>query len=358
MIRKIRRNEILTKVDGLSAKERKAYQKRVGEWLQLHSDRLLTMAERPMAKSQNIVRLSSRWSEEDCKALHEGVVLLSALTGQADTWLPSQLYIVAATRAIKKTVEVLKQFTVHSAQFTVGSNVQKVQGSKNTKSNPNNKNTPKPQTSKGSKENVLPSPQGGAGGRLPVRPKHIDQYVHLLPQATQERASHYRELMRQLDEARENLRLLMNDPKASAQSREQWAKTITRLDKQIGYINRELDREWDKVVAEGRVMVDDLGNARVIGDSSQFTVLRANLSGEQSSEHNSQLQPQIPKDDKKKAASIRKWLIDKRHAKTEEQQKKWREKYDEMVSLGGKESVTDKVHEAAEFYGVELAISN
>ena len=311
-----------------------------------------------MAKSQNIVRLSSRWSAEDCKALHEGVVLLSALTGQADTWLPSQLYIVAATRAIKKTVEVLKQ-------FTVGSKVQKIQGSKNTKSNPNNQNsqsnpnnqtTPKPQISKGSKENVLPSLQGGAGGRLPVRPKHIDQYVHLLPQATQERASHYRELMRQMDEARENLRLLTNDPKASAQSREQWAKTITRLDKQIGNINRELDREWDKVVAEGRVVVDDLGNARVIGDSSQSTVLRAELSGEQSSEHNSQLQPQIPKDDKKKAANIRKWLIDRRHAKTEEQQKKWREKYDEMVSLGGKESVTDKVREAAEYYGVELAI--
>lgn len=347
MIRKIRRNEILTKVDGLNAKERKAYLKRVGEWLQLHSDRLLTMAERPMAKSQNIVRLSSRWSAEDCKALHEGVVLLSALTGQTDTWLPSQLYIVAATRAIKKTVEVLKQFTVHSAQFTVGSNVQKVQGSKNTKSNPNNQNTPKPQSSKGSKEKVLPSLQGGAEGRLPVRPKHIDQYVHLLPQATQERASHYRELMQQMDEARENLRLLMNDPKASAQSREQWAKTITRLDKQIGNINRELDREWDKVVAEGRVIVDDLGNARVKSEAVQSN---------QSNPNTQSNQPDPA--DKKKAASIRKWLIDKRNAKTEEQQKKWREKYDEMVSLGGKESVTDKVREAAEYYGVELAIRN
>ena len=59
-------------------------------------------------------------------------------------------------------------------------------------------------------------------------------------------------------------------------------------------------------------------------------------------------------ENQRKSALIRKWLIDKRNAVTDEQKQKWMQKYKEMVKLGGEDAVTDKVREAAEYYGVKL----
>ena len=66
------------------------------------------------------------------------------------------------------------------------------------------------------------------------------------------------------------------------------------------------------------------------------------------------------KDEKKKtenarkAALIRKWLIDTRNANTDEQKKKWSAKYKEMVKLAGMDSVTEKVLEAAKYYDINI----
>jgi hypothetical protein len=105
---------------------------------------------------------------------------------------------------------------------------------------------------------------GRAGGVSLVRPRHIDQYVHLLPEATQKRAAMYGELMREFDLSREKLRIVMEDPHASDMDREQWAKRVSKLDEQIGAIRKELDREWEKVAASGRVVVDELGMAHLV----------------------------------------------------------------------------------------------
>ena len=59
-------------------------------------------------------------------------------------------------------------------------------------------------------------------------------------------------------------------------------------------------------------------------------------------------------DNARKAALVRKWLIDTRNAKTDDQKKKWIAKYKEMVKLGGDDTVTDKVLEAAKYYDINL----
>ena len=64
-------------------------------------------------------------------------------------------------------------------------------------------------------------------------------------------------------------------------------------------------------------------------------------------------------DNQRKAALLRKWLIDTRYGnkdaeKRSKQQEKWKEKYLEMVRLGGMEAVTEKVREAAKHYEIDL----
>ena len=59
-------------------------------------------------------------------------------------------------------------------------------------------------------------------------------------------------------------------------------------------------------------------------------------------------------DNARKAALIRKWLIDTRNAKTDEQKKKWIAKYKEMVKLAGVDSVTGKVLEVAKYYDINI----
>jgi hypothetical protein len=176
-----------------------------------------------------------------------------------------------------------------------------------------------------------------------VRPRHIDQYAHLLPEKTQEKAAQYGPLMRELDSAREKLRLLTDDKHSSAKDREAWAKKIAAIDKQVKAIRTELDREWDNLVKKGGVAMDDLGNVRVIEGQSRGQVPGSATAG--TSPHDCLA---------KKAALLRKWLIDKRNAKTEKQKEKWLKKYQEMVSLGGEDTVTDKVREAAKYYEVDL----
>ena len=184
---------------------------------------------------------------------------------------------------------------------------------------------------------------------VPARPKHFDQYAHLLPQKTQERIAKYGPLMRELEETREKERLLMDDATASAADRERVAKHIAAIDKELGAIRREADQEWDKLVQSGRVVVDDLGNARVMEEGR----------GEKEDDSAISHQPSdLTPEQKARRRDLRKWLVDTRRgngATREEYVKKWKENFREYLTLeGGKAFEDAKILEAARHYGIKL----
>jgi hypothetical protein len=194
---------------------------------------------------------------------------------------------------------------------------------------------------------------------VPARPKHIDQYVHLLPKATQERAAGYGELMRQLGEARDNMQLLMDDDHASAKSREQWAKQATRIDKKIRAIREELDREWEKVAESGRVVIDGLGMAHLVPTSQCNAAQNGN--GISAGEEGGEQEPVgLTSEQKKRRRELRKWLIDLRRGKEGKDREKrieqWRENWKEYLTLEPREKALEdeKILEAAKHFGIDL----
>ena len=407
MIRKIRREEYLKGYGAMSDGERKDYLKRVGEWLADEGRRLLEATERPMAKAQNIVLLSARWKEQEVTMFAEGARLLSALMDVADTWLPTQLYAKSAYRATRQIVAVLSEISRFNVQGSSGSNLKPANLKPETKSNggaaalynlgpksaagaaagkqggtPSLKiQTPplappleqelKPQTS-----NLKPQ----ASGAVPARPKHIDQYVHLLPEKTQERAKQYGPLKREIEAARENMRLLMNDPHSSAADREKWAKLAARNDEKIAKINAELDREWEKVAATGRVVVDDLGMAHLLPAEGEaepaLTQQETQPEAEKQGQDAESQEPLAlnPEPENRKAAAekratekaeakqaedakrrdyLKKWLRDTRTNPSDERRKQWTKNCKELLALGGE--MTESIRKAGEYYGVDLA---
>ena len=188
---------------------------------------------------------------------------------------------------------------------------------------------------------------------VPARPKHIDQYVHLLPKATQERASQYGDLMRQLGEARDNMQLLMDDDHASAKSREQWAKQATKIDKKIRALKEELDREWEKVAESGRVRVDALGNAFLTPDGESLGTAADGEGGEQKP-------VELTSEQKKRRRDLRKWLIDLRRGKEGKDREKrieqWHVNWKEYLTLEPREKALEdeKILEAAKHFDINI----
>ena len=403
MIKKILVRDYLKGIDDMTAEERKAFVGRVGEWLVRDGMRLMTLTDRPMARSQSLMTITMRWTSEDCKAMTEGISLMSALVGVADTWLPTQIYMKSAYRAVRQVVTVLTDFSKekvnglnllvnpatgvpmpktnntttsgrgaaapynHEPKRAAGAGAGKPQAlpaaavaKRNTK---NTETTEK--VGSGVAGVIQPSAisHQPSSAVVPVRPKHIDQYVHLLPKATQERASQYGELMRQLGEARDNMQLLMDDDHASAKSREQWAKQATRIDKKIRALKEELDREWDKVAESGRVVIDDLGMAHLV-PTSQCNAAQ-NGDGESSGtvadgEGGEQEPVELTSEQKKRRRELRKWLIDLRRGKEGKDREKrieqWRVNWQEYLTLEPKEKALEdgKILEAAKHFDINI----
>ena len=381
MIKKILTREYLKGYGDMTDDERKAFDGRVGEWLSKHGTRLVTMTNRPMAKSQNLMTLTTRWTVEDCRAVEDGILLMSALMKVADTWLPSQIYMRSAFRAVRQMVGVL----IDSAKWKVnGLNllVDPVTGAPTTKTGNTVTGQPKnplptiktvgreydaaTDTVKAQRE-VVPAHQPSAvshqpsSGLVPARPRHIDQYVHLLPKTTQERAEKYGPLMRELDEMREKQRLLLDADGVGDRDREAVAKRIVAIDKEIGGIRRELDAEWEKLVKSGRVVVDDLGMARVIEsehgkvDSEKSAAAQFSDTEHQSSSINSQTS--LTSEQKARRRELRKFLTDTRrgNGKTrEEHVDKWQEAWKEYLTLEPQEAAMkdEKILAAMEHYGI------
>lgn len=439
MIKKILVRDYLKGYDEMTAEERKAFVGRVGEWLLSDGTRLLTLTDRPMAKSQNLVTITARWTAEDCRAMAEGISLMSAMVAVADTWLPTQIYMRSAYRAVRQVYIILNSLVGVGVKGKAdGLNVAinpitgapmlppKVVMRGNGKTSetaarlqgkgwqghlqpvPAMKKLPKaeqmtkhPGIEKGSgvalqplaksaagagagKPQALPSSVAGTDqtekplpmiktvGKeydaatdtvrvqcavVPARPKHIDQYVHLLPKATQERAAEYGELMRQLGEARDNMRLLMDDDHASAKSREQWAKQVTSIDKKIRAIREDLDREWEKVAESGRVRTDAFGNAFLVPDGESSGTVADGDGGEQEP-------AELTSEQKKRRRELRKWLIDLRRGKEGKDREKrieqWRMNWQEYLTLEPREKAMEdeKILEAAKHFGIDLEVKS
>ena len=395
-----------------ATEERKAFVGRVEEWLASDGARLLTLTDRPMARNQSLMMITTRWTAEDTKAVTDGIMLMSAFVGVADTWLPTQIYMKSAYRAVRQIYVILNSL--------IGVDVKGKADGLNVAINPitgapmpktNNTTTsergaaahynhePKRAAGAGAgKPQALPTPVGAGAvsspsakqqgteaaqtekplpmiktvGKdydaatdtvrvqcavVPARPKHIDQYVHLLPKATQERAAGYGELMRQLGEARDNMQLLMDDDHASAKSREQWAKQATKLDKKIRALKEELDREWEKVAESGRVVIDDLGMAHLV-PTSQCDAAQNGTAAD--GEGGNQEPVELTSEQKKRRRELRKWLIDLRRGKEGKDREKrieqWRVNWLEYLTLEPKEKALEdeKILEAAKHFGIDI----
>ena len=389
MIQKISNNDYMKRVDNMSAQERQSLKDRMSRWLSSGGRSLAVLSEHPSSLLQNAMQVCVSWNDMQCQAWNEGARLMTAFIGKQETWLPDKLYAVSAKRSIRKMFSVLKEEEAKmrdAGPVRPGKNtpsaaekplIAKIENPKATQAVstgnpssdvtcqtggepsvilPNMQNTAKEEPLDGTVQGtgavaVQPLPSGEK--QVPARPRHIDQYVHLLPAKTQERAAQYGPLMRDMEAARENLRLLMDDEHSKASDRERWAKTITKIDAQVKSIRKELDDEWDKLVQSGRVVVDDLGNARVVPVSGT----PENGAGSTSQETEN---TELTKEQKDAIKPLRAWLRDNRGPKEPGEKHdayvaRWKEKYKEMVKIGGKGTVTEAVAKAAKLYGIDLA---
>ena len=442
MIKKILVRDYLKGYGDMTTEEREAFVGRVGEWLTSDGARLLEITDRPMAKSQSLMTITTRWTAEDAKAVTDGIMLMSALVGVADTWLPTQIYMKSAYRAVRQVYTILNSLigvgvkgkadglnvainpitgapmlppkVVTRGNGKTSETAARLQQGKGWQGHlqpvPAMKKLPKaeqmtkhPGIGKGSgvalqplaksaagagagKPQALPASVAGTDKQekplpmiktvgteydaatdtvrvqcavVPARPKHIDQYVHLLPKATQERAAGYGELMRQLGEARDNMQLLMDDDHASAKSREQWAKQATKIDKKIRALKEELDREWEKVAESGRVVIDDLGMAHLVS-TSQCDAAQNGDGTTADGDGGEQEPAELTSEQRKRRRDLRKWLIDLRRGKEgkdrEKRIEKWRVNWEEYLTLEPKEKALEdeKILEAAKHFGIDI----
>lgn len=380
MIKKITTGEYLKDYRTMTAQEREAYRKRVGEWLRTAGERLLALTDRPMAKSQNLMSMSARWAKEDCEAAHEGAVLLTALMAVTETWIPSQLWVKSAWRAVRKLTESLS-LTLPEREGTAGAQgnghaesaeMRRKAGAQGTINKDKQNDKPSKTQKEISAVSVISAGQKNIpatesqGTLVPIRPKHIDQYAYLLPKGMQERAGAVRGLLRELDWTREKMRLLMEDVNTKPDARAAWAKRATKIDATLKGIYKELDAEWEKLVKSGRITVDALGNASlspdpspkgrgVITDGGQEAGASTPLPvGEWMGER------PLTSEQKARRRELRKWLIDLRRGKEGEAREKrieqWKENWKEYLTLEPLELALkdEKVVAAAAHFGIDI----
>ncbi len=386
MIRQIQANEYMKRVASMTEAERLDLAKRVGEWLSSSAKLLIPHTNDPLARMQNVMQMGAAWDDRTQDAFNEGVRLLTPFMAVADTWLPTMIYTKAARRCIFNMIEVLRthapklKATPQSVPDRVPSQKprQKQQAQAPT-ANPQNPSTTqkrKPgrprKLTKAEEQAALtpnlfaPNANKSANGTIssPVvpRPKHIDQYVYLLPERTQIRAAQYGPLMRELEQARSNMKLLIDDPHAKPSERERWAKTAVKVDNQIAAIRRELDAGWANLVDTGRVIIDDMGMAHIIdpetgkiADPKPAVVLPADDAQEKPKEQpkpKEKPKPLTPEEKTKRISYLQKWLRDPRATATEERKKQWEENAHELLHLGG--TLSDAMVKAGEHYGAKI----
>jgi len=358
MVKRIQSNEYLKRYDNMTSQEREEYESRVGQWLSDNADMLAEKGDCFEARMQNVQQVSTSWNDQECLAFEDGVRLLSAMVPTTDTWLPDMLYIKSAKRSIKRMIEILSAVTKPVVEVGKTGDVDTASETVTEEQQQNIIEKYSVDEKPEKQPDIVDSFQGNAGDGaitgdsqngeaqvdiVPARPKHIDQYVHLLPQKTQEHAALVQGLYRELEEARQKLDLLMNNKTSSAADRETWAKKATKCDNTLRKIFDELDAEWAKLVKAGRVVVDDLGNARVISSPQKDEAQEpAELTSEQ----------------KARRRELRKWLTDTRRgngAGREDRVKQWKVNFKEYLTLEGNKAFEDeKIIEAAKHYEIDM----
>lgn len=388
MIRQIQANEYMKRVASMTEAERLDLAKRVGEWLSSSAKLLMPHTNDPLARMQNVMQMGAAWDDRTQDAFNEGVRLLTPFVAIADTWLPTMIYTKAARRCIFNMIEVLRthapklKATPQSVPDRVPSQKprQKPQAPEPTEKpqNPSTTQKRKPgRPRKLTKEeeqaaltpnlfapNANKSANEATSSPVIPRPKHIDQYVYLLPERTQIHAAQYGPLMRELEQARSNMKLLIDDPHAKPSERERWAKTAVKTDNQIAAIRRELDAGWANLVDTGRVMVDDMGMAHIIdpktgqiADPKPVVTVPSDDAQEKPKEQpkpKEKQKPLTPEEKAKRISYLQKWLRDPRATATEERKKQWEENARELLHLGG--TLSDAMVKAGEHYGAKIPI--
>ena len=388
MIRQIQANEYMKRVASMTEEERLDLAKRVGEWLGSSAKLLMPHTNDPLARMQNVMQMGAAWDDRTQDAFNEGVRLLTPFMAVADTWLPTMIYTKAARRCIFNMIEVLRthapklKLTPQSVPDRVPSQKpgQKPQTPEPAAKpqNPSTTQKRKPgrprKLTKAEEQAALtpnlfaPNANKSANGTIssPVvpRPKHIDQYVYLLPERTQIRAAQYGPLMRELEQARSNMKLLVNDPHAKPSDRERWAKTAVKIDNQAAAILRELDAGWANLVETGRVIVDDMGMAHIIdpktgqiADPKPVVTAPSDDAQEKPKEQpkpKEKPKPLTPEEKAKRISYLQKWLRDPRATATEERKKQWEENARELLHLGG--TLSEAMVKAGEHYGAKIPI--
>lgn len=357
MVRKIQGNEYLKRYDNMTAQEREAYESRVGQWLSGNAEMLTEKIDVFEARMQNVLQVSTAWNDQECHAFEDGAHLLSALVPTADTWLPDMLYAKSAKRAIRQMIMTLSAVGNEAKEEPAEGTAMETQAvAEEPAAETNTTNVSDAMSVNAGIEPAAPFQADAGDGNItggdnqgeaqvdlvPARPKHIDQYVHLLPQKTQEHAALVQGLYRELEDARQKLDLLMNDKTSSAADREAWAKKATKCDNTLRKIFDELDAEWEKLVKSGGIVVDDLGNVRVLPAGEAADTEPAELTSEQ----------------RARRRDLRKWLVDTRRgngAGREERVKQWYENFREYLTLEGDAAFKDeKILEAIKHYGIDM----
>lgn len=376
--------------------ERLALDKRVGEWLKTAPKILQPCADAPLARMQSVMQVGGGWNDAEQEAFMEGVRLLTSFMTTADTWLPTMIYTKAARRCILNMIEVLHthapklKATPQSVPDRVASpKPEKTQVKEaqtlfapkpSLPTNPTTSTQPtdKPKNKVGRPRKMTKEEEQAAlsnnlfapnenklaneATSSPVipRPKHIDQYVYLLPERTQIRAAQYGPLMRELEQTRSNMKLLIDDPHAKPSERERWAKTAVKVDNQIAALRRELDAGWANLVDTGRVVVDDMGMAHIIdpetgkiADPKPVVTAPSDDAQEKPQEQPKEKpKPLTPEEKTKRISYLQKWLRDPRATATEERKKQWEENAHELLHLGG--TLSDAMVKAGEHYGAKI----
>ncbi|MCI6829663.1 MAG: hypothetical protein MR924_10460 [Prevotella sp.] len=382
MIRQIQANEYLKRVASMTEVEKLALAKRVGEWLETAPKLLQPCADAPLARMQSVMQVGGEWNDAEQEAFMEGVRLLTPFMAIADTWLPTMIYTKAARRCIFNMIEVLRG-NVYKLRVVPQSVPDRVPSKKpalpikpTTSTQPTDKpkkkvGRPRKMTKEEEEKALSPNPfapnankSANEATSSPIipRPKHIDQYAYLLPERTQIRAAQYGPLMRELERARSNMKLLIDDPHAKPSERERWAKTAVKTDNQIAALRRELDAGWANLVDTGRVVVDDMGMAHIIdpetgliADPKPVVTAPSDVAQEKPKEQpkpKEKPKPLTPEEKAKRISYLQKWLRDPRATATEDHKKQWEENAHELLHLGG--TLSDAMVKTGEYYRANI----
>lgn len=365
-------SEYLPLFDAMTMEEKRSWLSQVLSWLSGDIKNLTS----PAADSRREMFLSLEaaaraWSESEVRAVNHGITLVTALE-KARQWPLPEIYEKEARVVIRQLWSLLdgihKQYSHVSSSpdspnrvIYVGTGAEDTSGVHGTAGDVCDRHA----------ASYLSSLEEGNGDERSAhlwsqRPKHLDQYIHLLPAETQKKAGTIRQLFLTLGEARENARLLSEDPHAHADDIARWAKMATKTDDKIRAIFDEVDAEWDKLVKSGRVVADDLGIVHVLDGSIPSADVSSE--GDGGSAGNDAASNPVEggespagndsdgdsEDVAEKISALRKWLIDTRKPNTARHDKSWRSKFLELRALGGDAAVTERVISAAQFYGIDL----